>query len=47
MSFGDEKYIFKLIINSTFGKTMENLRKKIKVRLLNNVKIINLIKKNF
>ena len=32
-----EKDFFKLIINSAYGKTMENLRKKINVRLVNNV----------
>ena len=31
-----EKYFFKLIINSVYGKTMENLRKTINVRVLNN-----------
>ena len=31
-----EKDFFKLIINSVYGKTMENLRKRIKVRLINN-----------
>ena len=30
-----EKDFFKLMINSTYGKTMENLRKRIKVRLVN------------
>ena len=33
-----EKYCFKLIINSVYGKTMENLRKRINVRLVNNKK---------
>ena len=31
-----EKYFFNLMINSVYGKTMENLRKRIKVRLVNN-----------
>ena len=31
-----EDDFFKLINNSTFGKTMENLKKRIKVRLFNN-----------
>ena len=30
-----EKYFFKVINNSVFGKTMENLRRRIKVRLVN------------
>ena len=30
-----EKYFFKLIINSVYKKTMENLRKRINVRLVN------------
>ena len=31
-----EKEFFKLMINSVYGKTMENLRKRINVRLINN-----------
>ena len=31
-----EKGFFKLIVNSVYGKTMENLRKRIYVRLINN-----------
>ena len=30
-----EKYVFKLLINSVYGKTMRSLRKRIKVRLVN------------
>ena len=33
-----EKDFFKLMINSAYGKTMENLRKRINVRLINNAK---------
>ena len=33
-----EKDLFKLMTNSIYGKTMENLRKKIDVRLVNNEK---------
>ena len=33
-----EKDFFKLMINSVYGKTMENLQKRINVRLINNVK---------
>ena len=33
-----EKDFFKLIINSVYGKTMENLRKRINVRLVDNKK---------
>ena len=31
-----KKIFFKLMINSVYGKTMENLRKRINVRLVNN-----------
>ena len=31
-----EKDVFKLIINAVFGKTMENLRKRISVSLIDN-----------
>ena len=33
-----EKYFIKLMINSVYGKTMKNLRKRINVRLVNNEK---------
>ena len=33
-----EKDFFKLMINSLYGKTIENLRKRINVRLVNNEK---------
>ena len=33
-----EKEFFKLMINSVYGKTMENLQKRISVRLVNNKK---------
>ena len=33
-----EKGFFKLMVNSVYGKTMENLRKMINVRFLNNKK---------
>ena len=33
-----EKDFFKLMINSIYGKPMENLRKRINVRLVNNAK---------
>ena len=34
-----EKDVFKLVINSVYGKTMENLRKIMNLRLVNNEKI--------
>ena len=33
-----EKDLFKLMINSVYGKTIENLRKRINLRLVNNEK---------
>ena len=33
-----EKYFFKLMINSVYGKTIKNLRKRINVRFVNNKK---------
>ena len=33
-----EKDFFRLMINSVYGKTIQNLRKKIKVRIVNNEK---------
>ena len=33
-----EKDFFKLLINSVYGKTMENLGKRINLRLINNAK---------
>ena len=35
-----EKDLFKLMINSAYGKTMENVRKRINVRLVNNAEDI-------
>ena len=34
-----EKYFFRLMVNSVYGKTTENLRKRINVRLVNNKKV--------
>ena len=34
-----EKDLFKLMINSVYGKTMENLRKRTNVRLINNAEV--------
>ena len=34
-----DKYFFKLMINSVYGKTMENLRKRMNVRLVKMKKI--------
>ena len=34
-----EKYFSKLMINSVYHKTMENLRKRISLRLVNNEKV--------
>ena len=33
-----ENYVFKLMINTVYGKTMENMRKRVSVRLINNAK---------
>ena len=33
-----EKYFFKLMINSVYGETMENLRERINVKFVNNEK---------
>ena len=32
-----KKNFFKVIANSVYGKTMENLRKRVNVRLVNNI----------
>ena len=31
-----DKNFFKLMINSVYGKTIENMRKRIKIRIVNN-----------
>ena len=33
-----DKHYFKLMVNSVYGKTMENLRKRVNVKLVNNEK---------
>ena len=38
MSIALRKTLFKLMNNSVYGKTKENLRKRVKVRLANNAK---------
>ena len=38
MNVTNEKDLFKLMISSVYGKTMENLRKGINIRLVNNEK---------
>ena len=38
-----KKSLFKLMNNSAYGKTMENLRKRINVRLANNAKDLNML----
>ena len=39
-----EKDFFKLMINSVYGKTMENLRKRINVRFVNNKRLFKIYK---
>ena len=38
LSIALEKIFFKLMNNSVYGKPIENLRKRVKVRLVNNAK---------